>query len=163
MATFVGSYENERYFEFIRELAYSDDVGNIGEPTSPGFARVFKCSDTNRDGVDRGTLQGYAGTLNARPLTPEKLRVFAEYFWQFSYFPHSRKKVIDSYPSIDSGPGQTLLLALASRQGTGRCDLVEVARWQFLADPASGRLEQAFEVVHRFEARLSNGAAIVCD
>jgi len=34
---YVDSYENDRYFEFIRELAYADGIGNISDPTSPGF------------------------------------------------------------------------------------------------------------------------------
>ena len=78
---YVGAHETERYFEFIRELSYDDDVGNISDLTSPGFARVFKCSNTSRDGVDRSLLSGFAGTINARPLTAERVRDFAEYFW----------------------------------------------------------------------------------
>ena len=37
---YVESYDNERYFEFVRELSYQDDVGNINDITSPGFARI---------------------------------------------------------------------------------------------------------------------------
>ncbi|MDX1500251.1 MAG: hypothetical protein R3176_10155, partial [Woeseiaceae bacterium] len=94
---YVESADTERYFEFARELSYDSDVGNIDDITSPGFARVFKCSNTNRDGVDRNVLDGYAGTLNARPLAPEKVREFTEYLWQFAFFPASRRKVLDSY------------------------------------------------------------------
>ena len=41
---YVTSHETDRYFEFVRELAYTQDVGNIDEITSPGYARIFKCS-----------------------------------------------------------------------------------------------------------------------
>ena len=61
---YVTSYENDRYFEFARELSFNDDVSNIGDITSPGFARVFKCHHTNRDGVDRLLVNGYAGRMD---------------------------------------------------------------------------------------------------
>lgn len=56
---YVESYESDRYFEFIRELSFPDGIGNIGDLTSPGFARVFKSSYVNRDGVDRNLRDGY--------------------------------------------------------------------------------------------------------
>ena len=49
---YVGHVENDRYFEFVRELSYEDDIGNIDDVTTPGFSRVFKCSYAVRDGVD---------------------------------------------------------------------------------------------------------------
>lgn len=160
---FVESYDNERYFEFVRELAYNDDIGNIGDPTSPGFSRIFKCSNTSRDGVDRSLLSGYAGTLNAQPLNEESVRVFAEYFWQFTYFPYSRKKVIQSTATrTEDVLQQALLLAFATNQGTGRCDLLEVVQWQFSADRLSGEISRRFELLHSFEARLENGAPTLC-
>jgi len=159
---YVGSYENDRYFEFIRELAYEQDVGNITEPTSPGYARVYKCSNTSRDGVDRAELNGYAGTLNVRPLERSDIRTFAEYLWQFTWFPARRSIVLDSLGTA-SGNGRTLLLAFATNQGHGRCDLVEVAEWAFTADPGSGRVEQAFRVVRSFEAEQVDGTIALCN
>ena len=161
---YVESFENERYFEFARELSYTDDVGNISDVTSPGFARVFKCSNINRDGVDRNLLTGYAGTLNAHPLDAESVRVFAEYLWQFTFFPVSRKKVIESY-SIQTGEvlRQTLVLAFATTQGVDRCDRIEIAEWSFGADRASGEIDKTFTSLRAFEAKLENGAVVVCD
>jgi len=161
---YVASYDNERYFEFVRELSYEDDVGNIDDITSPGFARVFKCSNTSRDGVDRSLLTGYAGTINAHPLGPDSVRVFAEYLWQFTFFPTSRKNVIDSYSSATSTAyEQTLVLAFASSQGADRCDRIEVAKWTFSADRATGEVGKTFETVKFFEATIENGAAVTCD
>ena len=161
---YVESYDNERYFEFVRELSYQDDVGNIDDITSPGFGRVFKCSSTDRDGVDRSLLNGYAGTLNMHPLQGGSIRNFAEYLWQFTFFPASRKKVIDSYGSESADMlAQTLVLAFASSQGADRCDRVEVAEWTFTANRATGEVSKAFQTLHFFEARFENGRATVCD
>lgn len=161
---YVESYENARYFEFVRELAYDNDIGNIDDLTSPGFARVFKCSNTNRDGVDRALLSGYAGTLNALPLSDDSVRIFAEYLWQFTFFPNSRKKVIGSYSTQTSDTLQyTLQLAFSRNQGSGNCDLIEIAEWRFSASRADGRVSQDFEVIASFEARFEAGVPVLCD
>ncbi len=160
---FIGVYETGRYYEFIRELSYTDDVGNVDDVTSPGYARVFKCSDTNRDGVDRNLLNGYAGLINTRPLESETVRVFTEYLWQFTFFPQSRKAVLDSYAGTTAGSlTQTLELAFATNQGAERCDLIEVARWQFIAERATGEVRKQFDVLMSFEARLDNGVPVTC-
>ena len=161
---YVDAYENARYFEFARELSYNDDVGNISDITSPGFARVFKCSNTKRNGVDRSLMSGYAGTLNALPLDTEAVRVFSEYLWQFTFFPNSRKKVIGSSSAqTEDGPRHTLQLAFATNQGTGNCDLIEVADWHFSANRQDGEVVKHMEVVHSFEARLESGNPVICD
>lgn len=158
---YVGAHENERYFEFIRELSYEDDVGNVDDLTSPGFGRVFKCSNTVRDGVDRSLLSGYAGRLNARPLDNSGVRDFAEYFWQFTFFPQRYRKVLDSHSS--GNLQRTLLLGFGTTQGTGRCDLIEVVEWHFSADPASGEVTSSFDLVHSFEAQVVSGSPSLCN
>jgi hypothetical protein len=160
---YVGAYENDRYFEFVRELSYDDDVGNIDDLTSPGFARIFKCSTVSRDGVDRSLLSGFAGQLNTQPIGSSDVREFAEYLWQFAFFPERYKKVLDSYSSTTGGtPGQTLLLGFASSQGFGHCDLVEVVEWRFTANQQSGEVSSQFEVVHSFEAEVVDGSPRLC-
>ena len=160
---YVGAYQNDRYFEFIRELSYEDDVGNIADITSPGFARVFKCSNTVRDGVDRSLLTGYAGTLNSRPLGNDTVRLFAEYLWQFSFFPQRYKKVLDSYSGWSStSPSHTLLLGFATNQGDARCDLIEVVEWRFSANSSSGETTSRFDVVRTFEAEVVDGSPRLC-
>lgn len=161
---YVTSYENERYFEFVRELSYTQDVGNIADLTSPGYARVFKCNHTNRDGVDRGLLDGYSGRLDNERLSSTTLREFTEYLWQFRFFNVAEKKVIDSYASAGQSTLQhTLLLAFVVNQGTDSCDRIDVIEWRFSANPASGEISRQFDTLHSFEATLSNGEPAFCD
>jgi hypothetical protein len=159
----VTSIANNRYFEFIRELAYPDSIGNISDPTSPGFARVFKCEYVNRDGVDRNLLDGYAGKLNARPLSEETIKTYSEYMWQFTFFWPARKKVLNSYStqSADSY-SNTLVIALITNQGDDRCDLVDVVEWAFSVDKTSGELSKSFRPVFQLEAHQVNGVPQEC-
>lgn len=161
---YVTSYENERYFEFVRELAYTQDVGNIADVTSPGYARVFKCNHTNRDGVDRSLLNGYSGRLDTERLDAATLREFTEYLWQFRFFNVAEKKVIDSYASaVPSTLQHTLLLAFVVNQGTESCDRIDVIEWRFSADPSNGEISRQYDILHSFEATLSNGVPTLCD
>ena len=161
---YVTSFENERYFEFVRELDYTQDVGNIGDITSPGYARVFKCNHTNRDGVDRTLLDGYSGRLDSERLDAATLREFTEYLWQFRFFNVSAKKVIDSYGST-APPAlrHTLLLALVVNQGVDACDRIDVVDWHFDADPVTGEISRQFDTLHSFEATLSAGNPTFCE
>lgn len=161
---YVTSIENDRYFEFVRELEYNEDVGNVGEPTSPGYARVFKCNFVDRAGVDRNSREGYAGQLNAEPLSAESLKNLVEYLWQFRFFNVSRKAVIASYggETID-GAHHALALALVVNQGVDRCDRVDVVEWRFTSDLASGNIDRAFDTIRSFEADLINGIPQFCD
>ncbi|MEM7432307.1 MAG: hypothetical protein AAF351_10310 [Pseudomonadota bacterium] len=160
---FVAAHENERYFEFARELSYQDDVGNIDDITSPGFARVLKCRYADRQGVDRIAFNGYAGHLKNEPLDANSMRVFAEYFWQFRFFPTSTQKVIAS-DSVQTAAtiDQTLLIAFATVQGAGQCDQIEVAEWRFSANRSTGRVHKYFETITIFEARLEAGQVSLC-
>lgn len=159
---YVGHVENARYFEFVRELSYGDSVGNVGDPTSQGFARVLKCSYATRDGVDASLLTGYAGKLNLRPLDEAALREFVEYFWQFTFFNARAKKVLASYGSAREGElERTLLLAFATARG-GRCDRVEVVEWRFVTDADTGEVHRQFETVHRFAAEVVAGVPRIC-
>lgn len=160
---FVTAYENERYFEFVRELAYTSDVGNITDLTSPGYSRVFKCAHTNRDGVDRSLLNGYAGRVNPQRLGAASVRDFTEYLWQFRFFNSRYKKVIASYgASTPSKLQHTLLLAFVHSQGQDSCDRIDVVEWRFSADPGSGEVSRKFETVHSFEATAANGHPTIC-
>ena len=161
---FVGTVENDRYFEFARELSYSSSIGNIGDIVSPGFARVFKCSNTERNGVDRNVLEGYAGQINARPLSGETVRVFAEYLWQFTFFPTARKKVLESSGSMTAQAyNRTLLLGFALSGGANGCDTIEVVEWNFSTDRETGSTSKSWQVVDTFSARLENGGPVLCN
>lgn len=161
---FVEAVETERYFEVARELSYDSDIGNIDDITSPGFARIFKCGHTSRDGVDRNLLSGYAGRLNVRPVDAASVRVFAEYLWQFAFFPNARRKVIGSVGSQSGDATQhTLQLVFASSQGIGECDRIEVAEWRFSANRTTGEVQRRFETVRVFEAELQSGIPVICN
>jgi hypothetical protein len=160
---FVEAFEGQRYFEFARELSYQDDVGNVDDITSPGFARVFKCRYASRDGVDRFLRDGFTGQINTGPIDAEAIRIFSEYLWQFSFFPNSRKKVIATYGTAsNTALTHTLQLALSTNQGTGQCDLIEIAEWRFTVNRISGEVTRQFDIVRSFEARYSAGSATIC-
>ena len=160
---YVTSHETERYFEFVRELAYEQDVGNINDVTSPGYARVFKCDHINRDGVDRSLLNGYSGRINNEQFGADTLRVFTEYLWQFRFFNTRHKKVIASYGKNDAGYFEhTLVLALVHNQGQDACDRVDIVEWRFSAAAASGEVSRDFAIVRSFEATISAGTPALC-
>lgn len=160
---YVDSYENDRYFEFIRELSFSDGIGNINDLTSPGFARVFKCSYLNRDGVDRNLLDGYAGRLNSRPLTRTSLKLYSEYMWQFTFFSPGQKKVLQSFSSEKSNRiDHTLVLTFKTNRGTEQCDLIEIVDWVFSVDKENGNLTKEFNLLFDLEAELIDGVPTKC-
>lgn len=160
---FVDSYENDLYFEFVRELNYPDGLGNVGGETSPGFARIFKCAAVDRTGVDRNLRSGFAGQLNARPLTGALLSRLTEYLWQFVYFEASSSKVLASRRAETATTFEhTLLLAFAFNQGTGKCDRIEVVDWIFRANKQSGEMSKQFLLRSTFDARRVNGLPEEC-
>lgn len=162
--TFIAATETPRYWEFTRELAYTDDVGNISEPTSPGFARVFKCSNTERTGVDRSLMDGYAGVINARPVDAHTIREFTEYLWQFRFFADGRRIVLESRGETAADDiSHKLLLARRNSQGPDRCDLVEVSEWVFSVDRATGSVDKTLTVLRNFEAQWADGGPRLCE
>jgi len=160
---YVGSYQNGKYFEFIRELNYPNGVGNVPGATSPGFARVFKCSNINRNGVDRNLRNGFAGILNERPLSLGTVREFSEYMWQFVFFETSQRKVLRTYSTeLQTTLEHTLLLGFIVNQGTGRCDRIDVVDWIFSADTSNGQVSKEFLLLFSFEARVVDSVPELC-
>lgn len=160
--TFVAAFETDRYFEVARELAYGSSIGNVNDMTSPGFARVFKCSNTEREGVDRSKQSGFAGRINARPLTDTTVREFTEYLWQFAFFPTARKKVLDTR-TVETSDSirHTLLLGFAVSGPT--CDTIEVVEWSFTSNREHGGVQKDWTVVDSFRARLEGGGPVLCN
>ena len=143
---YVTSHETDRYFEFVRELAYTQDVGNIGDVTSPGFARIFKCDHTNRRRRRSQLAERLFRPHQSARLDAGTLRVFTEYLWQFRFFNTTHKKVISSFGSGQpSDLRHTLLLAFVHNQGQDSCDRIDVVEWRFSADTASGEVTREFE------------------
>lgn len=160
---FVGSLENDRYFEFIRELSNTPDSGNNSEPTSPGFARVFKCDYVNRDNVDRNLRNGDAGDLNVMPPSEAEIQIFTEYMWQFTFFWPATKKVLESFSAeTDTRYQHTLLLAFKTSQGTDQCDLIEIVDWVFSVSKNGGQMTKEFKSLYEMRARLNNGIVEKC-
>lgn len=160
---YIGHYENSRYFEFIRELSYPDGIGNIPEPTSPGYSRVFKCSYVDRTGVDRNLRNGYDGRLVASPVTPELTKELVEYLWQFVFFWPGQAKVLDTRAAtLGNTIRHDLVLGIRTGQGAGKCDRVDVIEWRFSADQATGELEKSFILLSSFGAQLLNGVPSIC-
>ena len=160
---FVGSYENDQYFEFMRELSYPDAVGNVQGVTSPGFARVFKCASVDRTGVDRNLRHGFGGVLNSQPLTAGLVQQFAEYLWQFTYFDNPKRKVLDSFTAENpQAIEHTLRLAFVINQGFDRCDRIEIIDWVFSAQRANGQVDRRFDFQLAFEARVVSGVPERC-
>lgn len=161
---YVGAIDNERYFEFIRELSYEDDVGNVADLTSPGFARVFKCSYINRDGVDRQSRDGYAGMLTVRSAKSETLENMVQYLWQFTFFWPEKAVVLATFSTEHAETLEhTLQLATRTVQGTDRCDRIDVVDWTFEMNRADATIQKRFEMRHRFEAQSVGGEPAVCE
>ncbi len=160
---FVDSYENDLYYEFIRELSYPDGAGNVGGLTTPGFARIFKCDAVDRTGVDRNVRDGFAGRLNANAVTPAGLGRLTEYLWQFVFFEAAHSKVLATF-SLENATAyeHTLMLAFAFRRATDQCDRIEVIDWTFTADKQTGELHKKFVLHSAFGARFVNGAPQLC-
>jgi hypothetical protein len=160
----AGSYENSRYFEIVRDLAYPGDIGNVPGTTSPGFSRVFKCSYVDRTGVDRHLRDGYAGRMTIRPLTIEATQELVQYLWQFAFFwPGQAKVVATRSGATGAADWHSLWLAIRTGQGAGRCDRIDVVEWRFATERNSGEIIKKFEIVLSFEAQLSNGNPQICD
>jgi len=160
---FITSVENDRYFEFVRELTYPDSVGNVSDPTSPGFARIFKCSYIDRIGADRNLRDGYAGKFNVIPLTEESIRTYVEYMWQFTFFWPARTMVVDSFSSETPDSYQnTLLLVLVTNRGNDNCDLIELVDWEFGVDKESGQITKSFRRISQLEAQIVDGVPQEC-
>ena len=161
---YVDSFENERYFEIIRELSYPAGVGNVQAESSPGFARIFKCASVDRNGVDRNLYDGYGGILNLRPLDSRAVKEFTEYLWQFTYFDTATPKVLDSSTNeSDETIEHTLRLAFAYDQGAEQCDRIEVVDWIFRVNKESGEIGRSFEFRFAVEAQRVNGVPEECN
>lgn len=159
----VTTIENSRYFEFVRELSYPDSIGNIADPTSQGFSRIFKCSYINRDGADRNLRNGFAGKLNASPLAENVVKTYSEYMWQFTFFWPARPKVLNSYSAeTEDGFQNTLQLILVTNQGVSSCDLIEVIDWEFSANKTTGQVTKRFRKLYEIEAQLVDGSPQEC-
>ena len=77
-----------------------------------------------------------------------RLREFAEYLWQFAWFP--------CFAERRSSPATGATRRICATpccwhsppdQGNGACDRVDVAEWHFAADSATGDVTRQFEAL----------------
>ncbi len=154
--------QNERYFEFVRELDVSGSIGNTGL-TEPGFARIYKCSYVNRVGVDRNDFNGYGGIMNA-DLSEQVVREFIQYTNFFTFWwPQTAKTLQFSSEENNDEFIHTLLLGLRTNQGTDRCDLIQLLDWRWTVNKSNGEMERISYLVDQFEADLVNGVPVICE
>ena len=159
---FITYTQNERYFEFVRELDVSGSIGNTGL-TEPGFARIYKCSYVNRSGVDRNDFNGYGGIMNA-DLSEQVVREFVQYTNFFTFWwPRTAKTLQFNSEENNDEFIHALLLGLRTNQGTGKCDLIQLFDWRWTVSKSTGDMERELYNVDQFEADLINGVPTICE
>jgi hypothetical protein len=74
----VATEATARYFELGRVPR--------GDPSRYVRMRVLRCAYLDRTGVELAAAEGYAGTLNERPLDAAALKSVSEYLWLFTTY-----------------------------------------------------------------------------
>jgi hypothetical protein len=149
----VATQTTERYFELDRVPR--------GEPDRYVRMRVLRCTYLDRTGVELSLADGYAGTLNARPIDAAALRALAEYLWQFTVYNNGGHAVLASEPR-GAGLEHALTIASLERAVIGTCDRVTLREWTHEAAPATGVLTHGIAVVREFGVREEAGVLVGC-
>jgi hypothetical protein len=115
--------------------------------------RVFKCSYLDRAGSDLRAEEGFAGSMNQRPLTAAELEGLAEYLWQFTMFNNSDYAVESSSTATDGGVlVQTIRMGKLVR-GTSGCDSVQVVDWVHTMNATDGSISRSLSTVRSFQVQ----------
>jgi hypothetical protein len=146
----VATDATPQYFEFGRVPR--------GEPTRYVRMRVLRCAYVDRTGVELG-LDGYAGTLNERPLDAAALRALSEYLWLFTSYNNSGHAVVASEAR---GPGLAHALTIATLERRAACDRVTLRDWVHEAAPATGVLTLEVAVLREFDVRQDGTTVVGC-
>jgi hypothetical protein len=149
----VVTETTERYFELGRVPR--------GEPDRYVRMLVLRCSYVDRTGVELKLAEGYAGTLNARPLDAAALRALAEYLWLFTAYNNSGHAVLAS-ESRGTGLAHVLTIASLERAVLGTCDRVTLREWTHEAAPSTGVLTRSVAVVRELGVREDAGVPSAC-
>jgi hypothetical protein len=124
--------------------------------------RVFKCSYLDRAGSDLRAEQGFAGSMNQRPLTAEELESLAEYLWQFTMFNNSDYAVASSSTTSNGATlVQTIRMGKLVRGASG-CDSVQIVDWVHTMDTIDGSLSRAVTSVRSFQVKSTPAGVQGC-
>lgn len=150
----VATDTTPRYFEFGRVPR--------GESSRYVRTRVLRCAYLDRTGVELAFADGFAGTLNERPLDAAVLRELSEYLWLFTAYNNSGHAVVASEAR---GPGLAHALTIATLErsaGGTSCDRVTLRDWIHEAAPATGVLTLQVAVLREFRVRRDGATLAGC-
>jgi hypothetical protein len=126
----VATETTTRYFELGRVPR--------GDPSRYVRMRVLRCAYLDRTGVELSTTNGYAGTLNERPLDAAALKHTSEYLWLFTTYNNSGHVVVASGTRA-GGLAHSITIATLERQANGpACDRVTLRDWTHTATESTG-------------------------
>jgi hypothetical protein len=140
------------------------ELGRVprGDPSRYVRMRVLRCAYLDRTGVELTEAQGYAGTLNERPLDAAALKRLSEYLWLFTPYNNSGHIVVASEAGA-GGLAHTVTIATLERHANGAsCDRVTVRNWTHAASEVTGVLTRAETVVREFGVRQDAGTLAGC-
>lgn len=124
--------------------------------------RVFKCSYLDRTGSDLRVDEGFAGSLNQRPLSAAELESLAEYLWQFTTFNNSDYAVESSSTTAS---GDTLVHRIRMGRlvsGANGCDSVQIVDWVHTMNALDGSLSRAVATVRSFQVTRTPAGTQAC-
>lgn len=151
----VATQSTGRYFELGRVPR--------GDPTRYVRMRVLRCAYLDRTGVELTTTDGYAGTLNERPLDAAALKSLSEYLWLFTTYNNAGHVVVASEARA-GGLAHAISIATLERHGNGgaACDRVLLRDWTHAATEATGVLTLAVTPQREFGVRQEAGQLVGC-
>lgn len=161
LATWGGQYSDlaavntdDQKFELVR-VPRADATAMLRH-------RVFKCSYLDRAGSDLRADEGFAGSMNQRPLTTAELEWLAEYLWQFTMF-NNADYAVESSSTVASGDTlvQTIRMGKLVR-GVSGCDSVQIVDWVHAMNALDGSLARAVTTVRSFQVTSTPAGPQAC-
>jgi hypothetical protein len=150
----VATEATARYFELGRVPR--------GDPSRYVRMRVLRCAYLDRTGVELALEEGYAGSLNERPLDAAALKSLSEYLWLFTTYNNSGHVVVASEPGAGA-LAHTVTIATLERHANGAtCDRVVLRDWTHAANEATGLLTLAVTPQREFGVRQDAGTLVGC-
>lgn len=123
--------------------------------------RVFKCSYLDRAGSDLRAAEGFAGSMNQRPLTASELESLAEYLWQFTVFNNS-DYAVESSSTVASGDALVQTIRMGRLVRDASCDNVQIVDWVHTMNAIDGSLTRAVAPVRSFQVTNTPAGVQAC-